>query len=239
MARHFNGTTDYLDAGTGVRGADLLGVLAECWVNLDDVATQHSPMSRWNNADANSQWLLAIAAGGAVVWNIMDSSLNGHGLTGGSVTAGAWHHVAGMYDGATMYVFVDGVETSQTINVTLLHPASPEHVYIGRQTDNAFFKGHIAECTLSLVNTGVNPAANYVRLIVAGSQTAATPECDGMYDTEQIDYWPLLGDSPEPTYGLGFDNATVVGTTVTPHAPVSTILSLGRARAQATGSAVA
>lgn len=229
MARHFNGTTDFLNMGTGVRGADLFGILAMCWINLDDTATEHTPLSRWDNT-ANEQWILTVNAGGKVTFAYLDSSNTGHAATGAtSLSAGTWYHVAGMFDGSNVYVFVNGVQdgilaSSATMKLTVADP-----VNVGRQANGtAWFKGSIAEAQLVLVNQSVTPSAQMRRLVAANASGASPSDAEGMFDTDHIGYWPLLGDSPEPNYtGNTTTTGAVTGTTVVNHPPVRTLTSFG------------
>lgn len=225
MARHFNGTSDKINLGTGVRGADLIGLLPACWINLDSIGVEHSPMARWNNS-TSEQWLLTISAAGKVVMNILDSTLNGHAATGATtLTAGVWTHVAGMYDGSTLTCYVNGALDGTTAVGRSLNHSTSVPVTIGQQSQGAaWFAGSIAECNFMLVNTAVNSAAQMQKLITALASTASPSDCEGMFDTEHIIYMPLLGDSPEPNYTVATNTPGVVtGTTVVPHPGVRTL----------------
>lgn len=222
MARHFNNTTaDWIDCGNGVRASDIIGILAMAWVNLDASPTSNQAVvCRWDDT-TGEQWLLNIGTGQKVGWTILDSSLNGHGLAGSiAITPGVWTHVAGMFTGSQMVTFVNGaVDTTASLTNAINH-ATSTHVTIGRQGDAAApFKGSIAEVSLVLVNTSITSAAQYEATVKACAQGGTPSNTETMYGTQHMQYWPLLGDSPEPSYPPP-NAGTVHGTTVTPHPPV-------------------
>lgn len=239
MARHFNGSSDFLDAGTNVRGTDLLGILVMCWVNPDAV-TNGKVVARWGTG-VTEQWLLSLNADNTAAFLTLDGGLTGHQVnTTSACPTGSWTHIAGMWDGTNITAYFNGALQGTVAVGSLNLNVAGTHVFMGKAGDGGpFYGGGLAEVSIILVNTGVTATRNYQAVIKSHAQTAAVREMDGMYDTEMIDNWPLLGDATEPGYGGGHDNATVTGTTVIRHPPVSTILSHGRARAQTTGSGVA
>jgi hypothetical protein len=68
-----------------------------------------------------------------------------------SVNDGTWHHVAGVYDGQTKKVFVDGALVSKSINMTIQNSTFP--VCIGENNDatGRNFDGSIDEVRISSV----------------------------------------------------------------------------------------
>ena len=225
MARYFNGSSDQINLGTGVRGADLIGILVACWVNLDDTTVEHTPMARWNNT-TSEQWILTIPNTGKVNWVFLDTTFSGHGVAGATVlTPGTWTHIAGMWDGSTSFVFVNGaVDGSAGFGVTLGHGTGAQ-VRIGNASNNSnWFKGSIAEANIILVNTSVTPSAQMQKLVAALATGASSSDMEGMWGTDHIAYLPLLGDSPEPCWtGNTANIGTVTGTTVVPHPGVRTL----------------
>ena len=231
MARHFTAASgDYIDLGTGVRGGDLFGILVMAWVKPGDITAERKVVARWGTG-ATEQYLLTTApvgAGGAFVpvWNILDSGLTGHGQVGVTALAsGTWYHIAGMYDGAINYVLVNGAVDSQTtLNVSLNHTTTT-HTYIGKADDGNPYDGAIAEVSLSVVNTAISPAGRYLNVVAACAAGASPSDCEGLVETEHIDYYPLHGDSPEQTYAIGGDAGTVHGTTVVNHPGIRSLTS--------------
>ena len=208
----------------------MFGIMAGAWINLDDTAAEHKIVARWGTG-LTEQYLLTCNTGGpgyTPVWNILDSGGTGHSVRGTTVLGtGVWYHIAGMYDGATMFIWNNGVlEASATINVALNAAGAGTHTFIGKAADGNPFAGSIADVTLTLINTGITPSLSYQRVVAAiGANRASPSDCEGMYDTLHIGYWPLLGDSPEPSYANNatFQPGTLTGTTVVNHPPSRTL----------------
>lgn len=247
MARNFVAANpDFIDLGTGVRGTDLLGILAMCWINRASSGAEHKALARWGTG-VTEQYLLGVSAGNFAEWIALDTSFTGHTCLGTTtITTGTWFHIAGLYYGNFMSVYVNGSQELR-INpaVMMNNGVAGTHTFIGKAADGNPFNGQICEAALILTNPGIGTEAGYGRVIKAAAQGAGIAELDGMYDTELIGYWPLLGDSPEPDYGSGSgvsrvpNPGTLTGTTVKPHPGIASIISFGRSRENASGSGIA
>jgi len=104
-----NGTSDYISIGT----SNLLDfqkyVTLAVWVKTSAVGTVRAAVTRMQDnlpfkgyeigKYSNDQ--AYFHAGGSYAANVLTS--------GSAINDGAWHHIAGVYDGTTSYIYVDGV----------------------------------------------------------------------------------------------------------------------------------
>ena len=77
-----------------------------------------------------------LAHAGFIVWSSSSvGGLIGSNTVGLNVADGAWHHLAGIYDGSTVSVYVDGkLEGSKPYSGTIQY-ANPSPLYIGTEPD--------------------------------------------------------------------------------------------------------
>ncbi|KIM09722.1 MAG: hypothetical protein KU29_00220 [Sulfurovum sp. FS06-10] len=139
---NFDGSNDFVNLGTSV-STGLNGTTAltlEAWINP-------SALNGWNNIvtdydGAYHKFLLRVRNSNNIQFVLNGTFLN----TSFSVPLNTWTHVAAVYDGANMYVYVNGTLTaSQAATVSL--PATSNQVNIGARigsnTEN--FTGNIDE----------------------------------------------------------------------------------------------
>ncbi len=91
-------------------------------------------------------------------------------VTSAALSTGAWHHVVGTYDGATIRLYVDGVQvgTGAAYAAAITHSAQP--LLIGRSAGGAGWLGQIDEVALyNRALTAAEVSANY-----AGSNAVAS-----------------------------------------------------------------
>jgi len=215
VARHFNGTTDVIDAGIINLDTVSRQVFASVWVKPDTVApAQQAVMGRWNNTPSE-QWFLAVNTGGAVFFALLDSTSTGHTLTSvGTISAGVWSLIGCSFDGAHMRVYINGALDNSAALSANMNQNSTEHFLIGVKGDGNPYAGAIAEPS---VFNGVGNAPTTTMLAL---YNGATPwEVEGMIaPSGHVGYWPLLGWSPE----IEPATTSITGTTVVDHPPVRT-----------------
>jgi MSHA biogenesis protein MshQ len=154
----FDGVNDYLDLGAPSLGlTNQLTVMA--WVRWGiDPATGNS----WanivtNNSNAASDvgqfWLQHSTANGKFEFAVQTTAGRKYIISTVSPVQGQWQHVAGVYDGSTIKVYVNGVPTGSTaVTGNLAAFKSAYKLNIGRWAFNSqnfrTFNGNIDEVRL-------------------------------------------------------------------------------------------
>lgn len=87
----------------------------EFWVKLDAVAT--TPTYLVGRQTGGVGFLLTATTAG-VLFQRSDPGLVTHEVTVGPFTAGAWHHVVGVFTGMAMLVYLDGISAVKTSSLT-------------------------------------------------------------------------------------------------------------------------
>jgi len=135
LALSFDGIDDYVNCGSSL-AFDVISnaVTISCWIKVDSFDKEWQAIvtkgeNSWRlsrRAETNS---LHFAASGLTPQHWLDGNIN--------VNDGQWHHVAGVYDGAKLYLYIDtvmdvSIDAIGTIN------ANNSNIYIG---ENEGFPG--------------------------------------------------------------------------------------------------
>ena len=181
-AMHFDGTNDYVVLDNVGSNANLAftgttNFTLEAWINRETNANSADIISK-NNGGVNSNYRLFINSDGKPVfareaspWSIVGSN---------SIPINEWHHVAGVFDGTSMKIYVDGV-LSNSVNTaeSVASSVSAVKVYIGA-TDNtaggttskvSFFKGKMDEVRIWNVARNLTQIQNSYLTELAGNET--------------------------------------------------------------------
>ncbi len=162
----------------------------EAWLspNVENAAgTLTCALSSGIFSDPRSGWLIYQSDTG---WNFrmyhqqgLATSVN---ITGGPApVAGAWHHVAAVYDGTTAKVYVNGAEKASGTPTGYV-PSAGGAMYIGGRSDGSFwwngFADEVAVYNKALTaaeiasryqnGSSASPSTPYNQLILAGSPLA-------------------------------------------------------------------
>jgi len=165
---------------------------AEFWVKpgvaLADAALTCPFASIEVAGTSRSGWLFYQTATG---WNFRVGDGGGYkgNVTGAAVTPGVWQHVAGVYDGANITLYVDGA-ASGTAAVASFAPNPFVPLGIGLRGDNTFqFTGAVDEAAVhGRALTGAEVAAHYANGVDAGR---ATPYEALVSAKNPVGYWRL------------------------------------------------
>ena len=145
-ALHFDGTSDYASvttASTGVWNTFGSAITIETWVNPEAYGNHGTIFCKDNGAGTFSFGLRYEGAN-------LSFFVNGGGSYA-NVTAPStftplnqWSHIAGVYDGATMKIYVNGALVGTTTKTGAINNPSI-HVYIGATPGGAHYKGSLDE----------------------------------------------------------------------------------------------
>jgi len=213
MARNFDSSNnDFLDAGNP-SALNLTGdvVTLSAWINLASTFAEGKILAKWSDAAQEFQYLLSTNSGDKCLFAIYDGVTH---IVQGTTTlvVGEWNHIAGVYDGTELRVYCNGVEEDSTANTgNMISFDIP--VRIGAGSGGAGteepFNGQIGHCALweAILN------ANEIQALAFGTNPRQITR------DNQISYWPLNGQDPEPDIVSDFD-MTVNGTTIVEEPPI-------------------
>ena len=140
-ALSFNGTSDYAHASHSASLTISNQITIECWVN----ARQVGPVSGNGQTFIRKEkaYVLGIGTGGKIGMQICDGSGSWHGgwtLSSQSIQASTWYHIAGVWDGTTMRIYINGVQDPTTYSYTGTGPSTSYTygAYIGEFYESAY-----------------------------------------------------------------------------------------------------
>ncbi|MHB8261029.1 MAG: T9SS type A sorting domain-containing protein [Bacteroidia bacterium] len=143
-ALNFNGTNNTVDLGMGITNALVGGnqITVEAWVAPTNSVSSGGAIV--NNHQNTTQFLLGIN-------NSQYYFFIGYGAFSVStptavVTPGSWQHVAGVYDGSSLKIYVNGVLSGTTaVSPTFNFPSSSTTTKLGSDAFGEYFNGSMDE----------------------------------------------------------------------------------------------
>lgn len=141
-ALDFDGSNDYVDCGNGV-SLSLTGtsITVIAWVRWDSNDSWSAIAMKTSSGSWTNGYGLYAHSNGTV--NFYVTRWNQNRASASFAADGAWHHVAGTYDGSSVRIWVDGVEgtpDAYTGNIT----DAADSFEIGRGASNSYnFNGSI------------------------------------------------------------------------------------------------
>lgn len=134
QAFNFNGS-GYVSVNDNTTLNPTNQITVDSWVNTTSSGSFEGMVSKFNHSNGNvtdDSYNLSLETDGRVRWQVVTSA-NSSGYILDSpnpINDGAWHFVAGTYDGTTMRLYVDGVEVaSAAASGTITSSTTP--LYIG------------------------------------------------------------------------------------------------------------
>jgi hypothetical protein len=110
QAFFLNGTTQYVNVAVASGSSlDPTGpVTVEGWIFRDATGVQHSIVEKYGASSGG--YALRVSSANKLQFITLDNSQTGDVVTGAtSLLAGVWYHVAGLWDGSTLQVYVNGI----------------------------------------------------------------------------------------------------------------------------------
>jgi hypothetical protein len=169
----FDGVNSYVSvADSPYLDTFLTNITVEAWIK----ARQTTDNSNWRGivTKGTTSWRLQGKSGGkTLVFSATGVSPSGDLYGTRNVNDGQWHHVAGVYDGTNMYLYVDGtLDASQAATGSITQNSSPLCIGQTANSPGYYFYGLIDE--VSLYNRAFT-AAEIQAIYVAGSYGKCAP----------------------------------------------------------------
>lgn len=167
-ALSFDGLNDYVSIPNESNFDFTTAMTVEAWIKVNTFTlTDQTIISKGDNSwrlqrnGSSNNLQFALTIGGAV-----------HYVIGGrNVNDGEWHHIAGMYDGSLIYLYIDGTLDGYTAASGSIDNSSYP-VYIGEnaQSTGRYFKGQIDEVRIWNYATGLNYIKSNINKTLVGSE---------------------------------------------------------------------
>lgn len=104
----FNGESQFADIMDAAEFDDFGPMTIEAWAYAEE--TGHEVQIISHHRHAESGWVLLVFGGSQVQYRMYDGQNQPNGFH--KISWGAWHHIAGSFDGQTMRLYIDGKEES-------------------------------------------------------------------------------------------------------------------------------
>jgi len=167
----FSGANDYVSVNNPNLGTN--NVTVEAWINATAWGTSY-----WDGTivgsdapfnDANTGYVLRCGGGGALSFARGDGNVSWPEVISNPImVTGEWIHVAGVFDGSTMKIYIDGNLQNTVTTTTPLSNANPS-LFIGASPYNnaRFFNGMIDEVRIwNVARTQADIQANMLTPLV-------------------------------------------------------------------------
>ena len=160
----FNGSSSYVNCGAINLSGSALTIMG--WIKIDQFNTNTSQpganIASLFGEENGAPTLLRFGDGGALAYDklqfVISIGRSSYKLNGtSSLSTGKWYHIAGVYDGQTMKIYVDGIleaSRSQTGSITtnttfqIGQNYNPARTFSGEMDEISVWKAGISQSTL-------------------------------------------------------------------------------------------
>jgi hypothetical protein len=152
-----DGSTGYVDVPGGGQGVSLNitgAVTVEAWINTNSTMIHQGIIERYNNSAGmgtnDGGYALRINNHGKIQFLTLQNGVQFDSITSNAaISSGGWHHVAGVFDGSQMRIYIDG-NRDNFKSSTFAPVTGTTDVKIGVQADGTgFFNGLIDEARVT------------------------------------------------------------------------------------------
>ena len=142
---YLDGTGDYLTIPTST--SFNLGSgdwTIECWIKTTDTSSVAILNQSNGSAASNSSWLIWLGGDGKPgIYLTENTGWDKYNINTTVVTDNVWHHVAGVRNGSSLRMYVDGVSSSSTDVSNFTVPDSSRVFDVGSQDGSSPYTGYI------------------------------------------------------------------------------------------------
>ena len=216
-ALQFDGTDDLLNCGNG-SSLQITGnkITLEAWINVNEFKSQPFAGSVIvkDQGSNSSGYMIRCGGNGIINFNIGNGSWHEISTPENSVQLNRWHHVAAVYDGSSMKIFIDGDLTAQSNSVFTIGNANNSNLLIGESPGfpGRVFNGKIDEVRIWNIARSQSQIQNTMNTILT-SEYYSTP------DSGLAGYWRMDEGTGQTAADLSvYSNNATLGTSVNPDA---------------------
>ncbi len=150
----FNGTTGYYTiADASQIGLDITGAISlEAWIRRDlDTRREEVIISKWLTTGNARQYRLYISTTDRLAFQLSrtGTSTVTTVTSTATISVGTWTHVAGVYNGSQMMLYINGVSAATPVSYSLGTSNKSATFRIGRDSGTTYFNGVIEEVRVS------------------------------------------------------------------------------------------
>jgi hypothetical protein len=129
-ALDFDGVDDYVNIGNNLNLTSAISI--EAWVKTDELGSRQTILDKGYSSSGEPyyQYHVEVRSGGEVYFALSLGGTRKTAETSTTLTAGQWHHIACVYNGSTIKIYIDGIEESST-NATGSISTYSTSLYIG------------------------------------------------------------------------------------------------------------
>ncbi|MFE6738640.1 LamG domain-containing protein [Streptomyces tubercidicus] len=193
------------------------------WINPSSWPTniwQGSIIAKDTWSGGNAGYVLRGGAGGALSFSIVVGGTWVELKTTATVSTGSWHHVAAVYDGSNMALYIDGAQKASQAQTGALTPSTGTPLIVGNCPSDASrnFLGSIDEARV------YNKALTATEITTLSGATAAD---SGAGDSALVLRLPFDEGTGTTAQARGRHNATITAATWTTSGKFSNALTFG------------
>jgi hypothetical protein len=137
---NFDGTNDYVALNSFYQSAGNTEVTVEAWIRTTKTGAQII-----SSYDRSDYWRLGVSStggsAGQVTWSVGTNAGILDIASSGTVIDGDWHHVAGVYDNGTAFIFIDGVQDGTGSLGTSFGTGNTRYGFIATGSETDVFNG--------------------------------------------------------------------------------------------------
>ncbi|MCH2022992.1 MAG: choice-of-anchor D domain-containing protein [Saprospiraceae bacterium] len=168
---NFDGIDDYIDCGMSINNKidNQTNFTVEAWVNLNNVTGQYNIIS--NSASGVNNGFELIVNNGVVYFTYRDNTGSIISSPTLPISAGEWHHVAGVLNTTSINVYVDGIKAGNSIMSTGIKPSTYPLIIGGNSTLGTFnIDGKIDEIRIWEVSRDYQQIRENIHLSLDGCE---------------------------------------------------------------------
>jgi hypothetical protein len=153
LAYQFDGSSAYIDCGTGPSLNGTTDFTLEAWINTTNLSGSRIIQQR-SATGYNGEYMLGVNGNGTVYFTIFGSGAQQYSFNSAAgarrVNDGRWHHVAAVRGGTNGFIWIDGsvAATAASTAVAPLDSTIATYIGIDQRDGSSYFNGTMADVAI-------------------------------------------------------------------------------------------